>query len=77
MIMALTTVLAIALRLSADVVDATVDTTCKAVADNDKRVYLELCVSQLGHHHDSLDADTWGLATTRSILLNFSLVCIN
>ncbi|TVU29836.1 hypothetical protein EJB05_21424, partial [Eragrostis curvula] len=49
------------LALSA-AVDATVVTTCKAAADSDKRVDYNFCVLELGKHHDSPDADTWGLA---------------
>ncbi|KAF0930710.1 hypothetical protein E2562_034648 [Oryza meyeriana var. granulata] len=61
MIKALAAVLAVA-------VDATVETTCKAAAASDKRVNLALCVSQLGHHRDSPDADAWGLAKVASLV---------
>ena len=44
------------------IVDATVVSTCKAAAGNDKRVDYDFCVLELGKHHDSPDADTWGLA---------------
>jgi hypothetical protein len=43
-------------------VDATVLMTCEAAADSDKRVDYDFCVSELSKHHDSLDADLWGLA---------------
>ncbi|XP_062217396.1 pectinesterase inhibitor 8-like [Phragmites australis] len=41
---------------------ATPETTCRAAADRDRRVDYRFCVSRLSHHHDSPDADTWGLA---------------
>ncbi|CAN6278755.1 unnamed protein product [Urochloa humidicola] len=44
------------------VVDATVVSTCKAAAGNEKRVDYDFCVLELSKHHDSPDADTWGLA---------------
>lgn len=43
-------------------VGATPETTCRAAADSDRRVDYGFCVSRLSHHHDSPDADTWGLA---------------
>uniref|UniRef100_A0ACD5YUP8 Uncharacterized protein n=1 Tax=Avena sativa TaxID=4498 RepID=A0ACD5YUP8_AVESA len=43
-------------------VDATPETTCRAAAATDRRVDYEFCVSRLSQHHDSPDADTWGLA---------------
>uniref|UniRef100_A0ACD5ZBL1 Uncharacterized protein n=1 Tax=Avena sativa TaxID=4498 RepID=A0ACD5ZBL1_AVESA len=43
-------------------VDATPETTCRAAAGSDRRVDYEFCVSRLSQHHDSPDADTWGLA---------------
>ncbi|KAG0533284.1 hypothetical protein BDA96_04G179900 [Sorghum bicolor] len=51
-----------ALALSADGVGATPETTCAAAAAHDRRVDYGFCVSRLSHHHDSPDADTWGLA---------------
>jgi pectinesterase inhibitor-like protein len=42
---------------------ATPETTCAAAAAaRDRRVDYGFCVSRLSHHHDSPDADTWGLA---------------
>ncbi|CAM0957891.1 unnamed protein product [Alopecurus aequalis] len=43
-------------------VDATPETTCRAAANADRRVDYHFCVSKLSQHHDSPDADTWGLA---------------
>ncbi|PAN06337.1 hypothetical protein PAHAL_1G257000 [Panicum hallii] len=40
----------------------TPETTCAAAAARDRRVDYGFCVSRLSHHHDSPDADTWGLA---------------
>jgi pectinesterase inhibitor-like protein len=53
--------LALLLALSS-VVMATVVTTCKAAAAIDKSVNYDFCVLELSKHHDSPDADTWGLA---------------
>ena len=55
-------VAAAALALSVDGVGATPETTCAAVAARDQRVDYGFCVPRLSHHHDSPDADTWGLA---------------
>jgi pectinesterase inhibitor-like protein len=52
-------VAAAALALS---VGATPETACAAAAARDRRVDYGFCVSRLSHHHDSPDADTWGLA---------------
>ncbi|CAN6238331.1 unnamed protein product [Urochloa humidicola] len=41
---------------------ATPETACAAAAARDRRVDYGVCVSRLSHHHDSPDADTWGLA---------------
>ncbi|KAL5208355.1 hypothetical protein ABZP36_032790 [Zizania latifolia] len=41
---------------------ATPENVCRAAADEDRRVDYGFCVSRLSHHHDSPDADTWGLA---------------
>ncbi|KAF7003751.1 hypothetical protein CFC21_019039 [Triticum aestivum] len=41
---------------------ATPETTCRAAAGADRRVDYRFCVSRLSQHHDSPDADTWGLA---------------
>ncbi|KAL6899166.1 hypothetical protein ACP4OV_005824 [Aristida adscensionis] len=41
---------------------ATPETTCRAAAARDRRVDYGFCVSRLSHHHDSPDADDWGLA---------------
>ncbi|KAJ1279404.1 hypothetical protein BS78_04G153800 [Paspalum vaginatum] len=54
--------LAAALALSPDRVGATPETTCAAAAARDRRVDYGFCVSRLSHHHDSPDADAWGLA---------------
>lgn len=43
-------------------VDATVVTTCKAAAASDKRVNYTFCMFELSLHHESPDADIWGLA---------------
>ncbi|KAM3389895.1 hypothetical protein ACQJBY_011817 [Aegilops geniculata] len=43
-------------------VGATPETTCRAAAGADRRVDYRFCVSRLSQHHDSADADTWGLA---------------
>jgi pectinesterase inhibitor-like protein len=48
--------------------NATVDATCKSAAAGDSRVNLQLCLSQLGHHRESPDADTWGLAKVASLV---------
>ena len=53
---------AVLVVLSGAGVDATPETTCRAAADSDRRVDYGFCVSRLSHHHDSPDADTWGLA---------------
>jgi pectinesterase inhibitor-like protein len=42
--------------------DATVETTCKAAAENDHSVDYDFCVAELTKHRDSPGADTWGLA---------------
>ena len=47
---------------AASVADATPETTCRAAVSADKRVDYGFCVSRLSQHHDSPDADTWGLA---------------
>ncbi|KAF7080080.1 hypothetical protein CFC21_111411 [Triticum aestivum] len=60
---ALTAVLA----LASGVADATVVTTCKAAAGSDGRVDYDFCVSELGKHHDSPSADTWGLAKVAAL----------
>ncbi|KAF7070129.1 hypothetical protein CFC21_075681 [Triticum aestivum] len=57
---ALVVVAAVLLVLSG--VDATVETTCKAAADEDAHVNYDFCVSELRKHYQSSDADTWGLA---------------
>ncbi|KAL5211434.1 hypothetical protein ABZP36_022281 [Zizania latifolia] len=49
------------------VVDATVVTTCRAAADSDRRVDYNFCVAELGKHHDSPDADVWGLAKVAAL----------
>ncbi|CAD6343305.1 unnamed protein product [Miscanthus lutarioriparius] len=59
---------AFALAVATTVVDATVDATCKSAAAGDSRVNLQLCLSQLGHHRESPDADTWGLAKVASLV---------
>ncbi|KQJ99759.1 pectinesterase inhibitor 8 [Brachypodium distachyon] len=46
---------------------ATVVTTCKAAAGSDGRVDYGFCVSELGKHHDSPSADTWGLAKVAAL----------
>ncbi|XP_044946873.1 pectinesterase inhibitor 8-like [Hordeum vulgare subsp. vulgare] len=43
-------------------IDATVETTCKAAADEDTHVNYVFYVSELRKHHRSYNADTWGLA---------------
>lgn len=43
-------------------VDATPETTCRAAVGADRRVDYRFCVARLSQHHDSPDADTWGLA---------------
>uniref|UniRef100_A0ACD5YTT8 Uncharacterized protein n=1 Tax=Avena sativa TaxID=4498 RepID=A0ACD5YTT8_AVESA len=55
------------LALMGGVVDATVVTTCKAAAGRDGRVDYGFCVSELGKHHDSPSADTWGLAKVAAL----------
>uniref|UniRef100_A0A0E0K0Q6 Pectinesterase inhibitor domain-containing protein n=1 Tax=Oryza punctata TaxID=4537 RepID=A0A0E0K0Q6_ORYPU len=54
-------VVAVVLAVSVGV-GATPETACRAAAEEDRRVDYEFCVSRLSHHHDSPDADTWGLA---------------
>uniref|UniRef100_A0A0D3F621 Pectinesterase inhibitor domain-containing protein n=1 Tax=Oryza barthii TaxID=65489 RepID=A0A0D3F621_9ORYZ len=54
-------VVAVVLAVSGGV-GATPETACRAAAEEDRRVDYEFCVSRLSHHHDSPDADTWGLA---------------
>nr|CAB3446799.1 unnamed protein product [Digitaria exilis] len=46
---------------------ATVVTTCRAAADSDTRVDYRFCVAQLGNHHNSPDADIWGLAKVAAL----------
>ncbi|KAM0918802.1 hypothetical protein ACQ4PT_008643 [Festuca glaucescens] len=53
---------AIAAAVALGGVDATPETTCRAAAEADRRVDYGFCVSRLSQHHDSPDADTWGLA---------------
>ncbi|XP_051212577.1 pectinesterase inhibitor 8 [Lolium perenne] len=48
--------------LALSVADATVETTCKEAAAKEKQVNYKFCVSELGKHHLSPGADTWGLA---------------
>ena len=55
-------VAAIAIAAAASVADATPETTCRAAAGADRRVDYGFCVSRLSQHHNSPDADTWGLA---------------
>nr|CAB3446798.1 unnamed protein product [Digitaria exilis] len=56
-------VAALALTSVVSGVGATPETTCAAAAAaRDHRVDYGFCVSRLSHHHDSPDADTWGLA---------------
>ncbi|KAG8070925.1 hypothetical protein GUJ93_ZPchr0006g43053 [Zizania palustris] len=62
----LVAVAAVALVLSGGV-DATVVTTCRAAADSDRRVDYSFCVAELGKHHDSPDADVWGLAKVAAL----------
>ncbi|CAN6251796.1 unnamed protein product [Urochloa humidicola] len=50
------------------IVDATVVSTCKAAAGNDKHVNYHFCVFELSKHHDSPDADTWGLAKVATLV---------
>ncbi|KAL6899167.1 hypothetical protein ACP4OV_005825 [Aristida adscensionis] len=57
----------IALGALAGVARATVVTTCRAAADSDPRVDYGFCVAELGNHHDSPDADTWGLAKVAAL----------
>ncbi|CAN6231926.1 unnamed protein product [Urochloa humidicola] len=61
-----TLILVLALYCSA--VEATVVSTCKAVAGNDKRIDYDFCVLELSKHHDSPDADTWGLAKVATLV---------
>ncbi|RCV06684.1 hypothetical protein SEVIR_1G185800v4 [Setaria viridis] len=56
------TALVAALALGVPGASATPETTCAAAAARDRRVDYGFCVSRLSHHHDSPDADTWGLA---------------
>ncbi|TVU29857.1 hypothetical protein EJB05_21445, partial [Eragrostis curvula] len=46
---------------------ATVVTTCRAAANSDARVDYRFCVAELGKHHDSPDADVWGLAKVAAL----------
>ncbi|GJM85178.1 hypothetical protein PR202_ga01606 [Eleusine coracana subsp. coracana] len=46
---------------------ATVVTTCRAAASSDARVDYGFCVAELGKHHDSPDADVWGLAKVAAL----------
>nr|CAB3449950.1 unnamed protein product [Digitaria exilis] len=55
-------VAALALTSVVSGVGATPETTCAAAAARDHRVDYGFCVSRLSHHHDSPDADMWGLA---------------
>ncbi|PNT75123.1 LOW QUALITY PROTEIN: hypothetical protein BRADI_1g27835v3 [Brachypodium distachyon] len=48
--------------------DATPESTCKAAADIDKRVNYDFCVSKLLAHHDSTEADAWGLAQISALI---------
>jgi pectinesterase inhibitor-like protein len=59
----LTVLLAVATAvLASSVADATVETTCKEAAAKDAQVNYKFCVYELGKHHLSPSADTWGLA---------------
>ncbi|XP_037454102.1 pectinesterase inhibitor 8-like [Triticum dicoccoides] len=59
--------LTVILALASGVANATVVTTCKAAAGSDGRVDYDFCVSELGKHHDSPSADTWGLAKVAAL----------
>jgi pectinesterase inhibitor-like protein len=59
--------LAAILTLMSGAVEATVVTTCKAAAGSDGRVDYDFCVAELGKHHDSPSADTWGLAKVAAL----------
>jgi pectinesterase inhibitor-like protein len=59
---------AMAVFLMFTVAGATVETTCKAAGDIDKRVNVSFCVWQLKLHHDSTEADTWGLAQITALI---------
>ncbi|CAM0903233.1 unnamed protein product [Alopecurus aequalis] len=48
--------------LALSVADATVNATCKEAAAKDQQVNYTFCVHELGRHHLSPSADTWGLA---------------
>lgn len=48
--------------------DATVETTCKAAADSDKRVNYTFCIDELSNHHESPEADIWGLAKVAALV---------
>ncbi|CAN6251797.1 unnamed protein product [Urochloa humidicola] len=49
-------------------VEATVVSTCKEVAGNDRRIDYDFCVLELSKHHESPDADTWGLAKVATLV---------
>ncbi|KQJ99758.1 pectinesterase inhibitor 8 [Brachypodium distachyon] len=61
-ILAVTAAIAVGLVALQSGVGATPETTCRAAASTDKRVDYHFCVARLSQHHDSPDADTWGLA---------------
>lgn len=46
----------------------TPQTTCKEATDSDKRVDYNFCVDELIGHHDSTEADTWGLAQITTLI---------
>ncbi|CAN6278754.1 unnamed protein product [Urochloa humidicola] len=60
--------LVVVLALCAGIVDATVVSTCKVAASKDKRVDYDFCVLELSMHHESPDADTWGLAKVATMV---------
>lgn len=49
-------------------VDATVVTTCKAAAASDMRINYTFCMFELSLHHESTDADIWGLAKVAAMV---------
>jgi hypothetical protein len=57
--------LAVALGCLAADTGATVVMTCRVAANSDARVDYGFCVAELGNHHESPDADTWGFTKWR------------
>ncbi|KAL6899827.1 hypothetical protein ACP4OV_006485 [Aristida adscensionis] len=64
----LITVVALAAILTLSRAGTTPKTACKAAAGSDKRINYNFCVAQLYDHHESTEADMWGLAKITALI---------